>query len=74
MLRAVEAGSQAALLVPTDILADQHNRTLARECQALTTVRDGVERPVRVAMLSSALGRGKERRALLEDLKKGEGA
>jgi ATP-dependent DNA helicase RecG len=30
MLRAVEAGAQAALMVPTELLAHQHARTLAR--------------------------------------------
>ncbi|MBV8094446.1 MAG: ATP-dependent DNA helicase RecG, partial [Acetobacteraceae bacterium] len=30
MLRAVEAGAQAALMAPTEVLAKQHHRTLAR--------------------------------------------
>ena len=31
MLRAVEAGAQAALLAPTEVLAQQHLRTLERD-------------------------------------------
>ena len=30
MLRAVEAGAQAALMAPTEVLARQHHRTLSR--------------------------------------------
>ena len=30
MLRAVEAGRQAALMAPTEVLAKQHHRTLSR--------------------------------------------
>ena len=30
MLRAVEAGAQAALMAPTEVLAKQHHRTLSR--------------------------------------------
>ncbi len=32
MLRAVEAGTQAALMAPTEVLAKQHHRTLSRLC------------------------------------------
>ncbi|RIX32630.1 ATP-dependent DNA helicase RecG [Sphingomonas edaphi] len=35
MLEAVEAGAQAAMLAPTEILARQHFSTLQRQCQAL---------------------------------------
>jgi ATP-dependent DNA helicase RecG len=47
MLRAVENGCQAALMVPTEILAEQHARTL----QALLG-----ELPVSVALLTGRLG------------------
>src|ERR1700685_3252918 len=32
MLRAVEAGKQAALMAPTEVLAKQHHRTLTHLC------------------------------------------
>jgi ATP-dependent DNA helicase RecG len=35
MLEAVEAGAQAAMLAPTEILARQHFSTLQRQCQAI---------------------------------------
>ena len=43
MLRAVEASAQAALMAPTELLAKQHHRTLARLC------------PVPVALLTGAV-------------------
>ena len=35
MLEAVEAGAQAAMLAPTEILARQHHATLQRQCEAI---------------------------------------
>ncbi len=58
MLRAVEAGTQAALMVPTELLARQHLRTLDRLC---------IPAGVRVAMLSGSL-KAAERRATLAGL------
>jgi len=55
MLRAVEAGSQAALMVPTELLARQHLRTLDRLC---------LPAGVRVAMLSGSLKTAERRRVL----------
>ncbi|MCW8084069.1 ATP-dependent DNA helicase RecG [Sabulicella glaciei] len=55
MLQAVEAGAQAALMAPTEILARQHLRTLARLCGAA-----GVE----VALLAGSV-KGAERRRVL---------
>ena len=43
MLRAAEAGAQAALMAPTEVLAKQHHRTLSRLC------------PVPVALLTGAV-------------------
>jgi ATP-dependent DNA helicase RecG len=47
MLRAVENGYQAALMAPTEILAEQHARTLEKLLGEL---------PVRVALLTGRLG------------------
>jgi ATP-dependent DNA helicase RecG len=57
MLRAVEAGAQAALLAPTEVLAQQHLRTLARLA------------PVPVALLTGSVkgaARGRILRALAD--------
>jgi ATP-dependent DNA helicase RecG len=52
MLQAVEAGAQAALMAPTEILARQHARTLEKLC------------PVPVALLAGSV-KGAERRRVL---------
>ncbi len=61
MLTAVEAGAQAALLAPTEILARQHFATIARMVSDL---------PVRVAILTGR-DKGKARADLLDDLAMG---
>ena len=58
MLRAVEAGAQAALMAPTEVLVKQHHRTLSRLC------------PVPVAMLTGSV-KGRERTKLLAGLADG---
>jgi ATP-dependent DNA helicase RecG len=58
MLRAVEAGKQAALMAPTEVLAKQHHRTLTRLC------------PLPVALLTGSV-KGKERSRLLRGLADG---
>ncbi|MGE0224327.1 MAG: ATP-dependent DNA helicase RecG [Acetobacteraceae bacterium] len=58
MLRAVEAGSQAALMAPTEVLARQHHRVLSRLC------------PVPVALLTGSV-KGRERSKLLRGLADG---
>jgi ATP-dependent DNA helicase RecG len=58
MLRAVEAGAQAALMAPTEVLAKQHFRTLSHLC------------PVPVALLTGSI-KGRERARLLRALKDG---
>jgi ATP-dependent DNA helicase RecG len=58
MLRAVEAGAQAALMAPTEVLARQHHRVLSRLC------------PEPVALLTGSI-KGKERSRLLRGLKDG---
>ena len=62
MLTAVEAGTQAALLAPTEILARQHHQAIAPLAQAA-----GVE----VALLTGRM-KGKTRAALLERLAAGD--
>lgn len=61
MLTAVEAGAQAALLAPTEILARQHFATLSRLVAAL---------PLRLAILTGR-DKGKVRADLLDDLAMG---
>ena len=58
MLRAVEAGAQAALMAPTEMLAQQHHRTLARLS------------PVPVALLTGSV-KGRPRALLLRGLADG---
>jgi ATP-dependent DNA helicase RecG len=58
MLRAVEAGAQAALLAPTEILAKQHFATFTKYC------------PVPVALLTGNI-KGRERTRLLGALADG---
>jgi ATP-dependent DNA helicase RecG len=58
MLRAVEAGAQAALMAPTEVLARQHLRTLSRLS------------PVPVALLTGAV-KGRARTKLLRELADG---
>ena len=58
MLRAVEAGAQAALMAPTEVLVKQHHRVLSRLC------------PMPVAMLTGSV-KGRERTRLLRGLADG---
>ncbi|UAJ08648.1 ATP-dependent DNA helicase RecG [Polymorphobacter megasporae] len=62
MLTAVESGSQAAFLAPTEILARQHHAKLTELLGDL---------PVRVAILTGR-DKGRERAALLDRLASGE--
>ena len=58
MLRAVEAGAQAALMAPTEVLARQHHRTLSHLS------------PVPVALLTGGV-KGRARAQLLRGLADG---
>jgi ATP-dependent DNA helicase RecG len=61
MLEAVEAGAQAAMLAPTEILARQHYATLQGQCEAIG---------VRVAILTGR-EKGRAREAVLMGLASG---
>ena len=61
LLLAVENGGQAALMAPTEILADQHRATLDRFLKGL---------PVRVASLTSRVPK-KEREKILTEVREG---
>jgi ATP-dependent DNA helicase RecG len=68
MLCAVDRGRQAALMVPTEVLADQHLRTLSDLLAPLgVNVLDGI----RVASLTSSTTKN-ERRRILSELLTGE--
>jgi len=72
LLRAVEMGTQGALLAPTEILAYQHRDTLMSLCDGMMLdTADGDTRPVTVEVLTSSVKR-KDRKALLEELRVGE--
>ena len=61
MLRAVESGAQAAIMAPTELLARQHLRTLAKLC---------VPAGVQVALLTGNV-KGAERKRVLRGLADG---
>jgi ATP-dependent DNA helicase RecG len=61
MLEAVEAGAQAAMLAPTEILARQHHATLQRQCEAIG---------VRIAVLTGR-EKGRSRESVLMGLADG---
>ena len=57
MLQAIAAGHQAALMAPTEILAEQHFETVCRLIGELTVAHGpgAAEEPVRVALLTGSL-------------------
>ncbi len=68
MLCAVDAGRQAALMVPTEVLAEQHHRTLLTQLAPLgVNVLDGL----RVELLTGSTG-AKQRRRILSELLTGQ--
>ena len=62
MFKTVKCGFQAVMMAPTELLARQHSETLKRDFEPLG---------IRVELLSGSM-KASERRALLEDLKKGD--
>jgi ATP-dependent DNA helicase RecG len=68
MLQVVDAGGQAALLAPTEVLAQQHFRSITGQLGPLAQAGQlgGAEHATRVALLTGSLGAAARRRALLE--------
>ncbi len=68
MLQVVDAGGQAALLAPTEVLAQQHYRSIGELLGPLGRAGqlDGAERATRVALLTGSLGAAARRAALLD--------
>lgn len=62
MLNAVENGAQAAIMAPTEILAQQHYETLAEWCEKIG---------IKAALLTGNI-KGKTRKQILEQLAAGE--
>jgi ATP-dependent DNA helicase RecG len=68
MLQVVDGGGQAALLAPTEVLAQQHFRSITEQLGPLGQGGQlgGAEHATRVALLTGSLGAAARRRALLE--------
>jgi ATP-dependent DNA helicase RecG len=68
MLQVVDGGGQAALLAPTEVLAQQHFRSITEQLGPLAQAGElgGAEHATRVALLTGSLGAAARRRALLE--------
>jgi ATP-dependent DNA helicase RecG len=68
MLQAVDAAGQAVLLAPTEVLAQQHCRSIAAMLGPLGMAGQlgGAEHATRLALLTRSLGAAARRRALLE--------
>src|SRR6476661_7688176 len=68
MLQVVDSGGQAALLAPTEVLAQQHHRSIVGMLGDLAEggFLGGAEGATRVALLTGSLGAGARRSALAE--------
>ncbi len=68
MLQAVDAGAQAALLAPTEVLATQHHRGIAALLGPLGRAGelDGDPAGTRIALVTGSLGAAAKRRVLAE--------
>ena len=68
MLRVVDSGGQAALLAPTEVLAQQHHRSITRMLGDLAAgdMLGGHELATSVALLTGSLGAAARREALLD--------
>jgi ATP-dependent DNA helicase RecG len=68
MLRAVDAGRQAAMLAPTEVLAGQHARTLRELLGPLAKAGElgGADQATQVTLLTGSLGAKARKQALLD--------
>ncbi|MBE7701987.1 ATP-dependent DNA helicase RecG [Oerskovia sp. Sa1BUA8] len=68
MLQVVDAGGQAALLAPTEVLASQHARTLRTLLGPLAEegMLGGADHGTRIALLTGSLGAAAKKSALLD--------
>jgi ATP-dependent DNA helicase RecG len=68
MLQVVDAAGQAVLLAPTEVLAQQHYRSITSLLGPLAAggMLGGSEQATRVALLTGSLGAASRRKALLE--------
>ncbi|MEV7088149.1 ATP-dependent DNA helicase RecG [Streptomyces sp. NPDC093085] len=73
MLAVVDAGGQAALLAPTEVLAQQHHRSITEMMGELAQggMLGGAEHATKVVLLTGSMGTAARRQALL-DLVTGE--
>ena len=74
MLAAVDGGHQAALMAPTEVLAEQHHTGISRLLEGLTVEDEGsllAERPLRVELLTNRVGAA-DRKRILSGLLTGE--
>ncbi|MEU8706710.1 ATP-dependent DNA helicase RecG [Streptomyces sp. NPDC048565] len=73
MLRAVDAGGQAAMLAPTEVLAQQHHRSITEMMGELAEggMLGGSDLGTKVVLLTGSMGTAARRQALL-DLVTGE--
>jgi ATP-dependent DNA helicase RecG len=74
MLAAVDGGHQAALMAPTEVLAEQHHAGIRQLLDGLTVDAPGsllAERPLRVELLTNRVGAA-ERKKILSGLLTGE--
>ncbi len=74
MLAVVDAGGQAAMLAPTEVLAQQHHRSVTEMMGELAEggMLGGAEHATKVVLLTGSMGMAARRQALL-DLATGEG-
>lgn len=73
MLAVVDAGGQAAMLAPTEVLAQQHHRSIVEMMGELAEggMLGGADQATKVVLLTGSMGAAARRRALL-DLTTGE--